>query len=716
MYVWTSPSMGIHMSKRRPNRLIEEKSPYLLQHAYNPVDWHPWGHEAFDKADKENKPIFLSIGYSTCHWCHVMEKESFEDEDVAGLMNDAFVSIKVDREERPDIDSVYMTVCQMMTGNGGWPLTIIMTPEQKPFFAATYIPRETRFGMAGIKQLIPRIKGLWESNRAEVLASADEVTAVLETTASEQNGIPLTKDTLEAAYQGLSRNFDAQYGGFSGAPKFPAPHSLMYLLRYWKRTGDERALKMVEITLASMRSGGIYDHLGFGFHRYSTDRRWRVPHFEKMLYDQALLAMAYSEAYQATGKEDYEETAREILTYVLRDMTAPLGGFYSAEDADSEGGEGAFYVWTEEEIRENLTEKEADVFTAIFTIQGTGNLTDEATGTRAGSNIPHITRPLPAVAQELGMQPGECTEILETARGKLFKAREKRGRPHKDDKILTDWNGLMIAALSKGAGAFHEPAFREAAERAAGFILTRMRDAKGRLFHRYRDGEAAISAFLDDYAFLSWGLIELYEASFDTAHLRTAIEFNEAMLEHFWDHDNGGLYFSADDAEGMLVRKKELYDGAIPSGNSVALLNLLRLSHLAGNAQYEEKAAHLLRACSTTVTEVPFAYTHFMAALDFSLGLSSQVVIVGNPRSKDTMTMIESLQGLFLPNTVMMFRSTEEHHPDIIRLADYTRDLGSIEGKATAYVCRDFRCDLPTTDEKQMLALLHEEAVSGQGR
>lgn len=710
---WASLFMGRQMSKERANRLIMEKSPYLLQHAYNPVNWYAWGKEAFDHARAEDKPVFLSIGYSTCHWCHVMAKESFEDEDVAGLMNDAFVGIKVDREERPDIDSVYMTVCQMMTGNGGWPLTIIMTPEKKPFFAATYIPKETRYGMTGIKQLIPRIKGLWESNRAEVLASAEKLTSVLQTIESEQNGLPLTKDNLEAAFQGLSRNFDAQYGGFSGAPKFPAPHTLMYLLRYWKRTGNERALKMVEITLANMRSGGIYDHLGFGFHRYSTDRRWLVPHFEKMLYDQALLAMAYSEAYQATGKAEYEETAREIFTYVLRDMTAPSGGFYSAEDADSEGGEGTFYLWTEEEIRENLPEKEADVFTAVFTIQKKGNFTDEATGARRVSNILHVSRPIQGVAQELGMAPGEFSEILETARDKLFKVREKRSRPHKDDKILTDWNGLMIAALSKGARAFHEPVYSEAAERAAEFILTGMRDAKGRLFHRYRDGEAAISAFLDDYAFLSWALIELYEASFDIIHLRTAIELTEVMLEHFWDYDNGGLYFSADDAEGILTRKKELYDGAIPSGNSVALLNLLRLSHLAGSTQYEEKAAHLLRACSATVAKTPAAYTHFMAALDFSLGPPSQVVIVGNPRSGDTMTMIESLQRFFLPNTVMMFRSTEEHHPDIIRLAEYTRDLGSIGGKATAYVCRNFRCDLPTTDEKQMLALLHEDALSG---
>ena len=699
------------MNNGRPNKLIGEKSPYLLQHAYNPVDWYPWGDEAFEKAEKENRPIFLSIGYSTCHWCHVMEKESFEDEDVARLMNDAFVSIKVDREERPDIDGVYMTVCQMMTGSGGWPLTIVMTPDKKPFFAATYLPKEARFGRAGMKELIPRIKGLWENNRGEALTSADKVTSILETTSIEPNGKELTEGTLEIAYRGLSRNFDVQHGGFSHAPKFPTPHNLMYLLRYWRRTGDERALKMVEMTLVNMRSGGIYDHLGFGFHRYSTDHRWLVPHFEKMLCDQALLAMAYIEAYQATGKKEYEETAREVFTYVLRDMTAPEGGFSSAEDADSEGEEGKFYLWTEEEIGGILTAEETEIFTKVFTIQRAGNFREEATGAETGKNIPHITRPIPVLAKELGMSLGELKERLEKAREKLFAVREKRVHPHKDDKILTDWNALMIAALSKGAQAFHEPAYEEAAGRAAEFILTKLRDTNGRLYHRYRDGEVAIPAFLDDYAFLSWGLMELYEATFDSGYLRRAIELNDVMLEHFWDPENGGLYFSADDAEGMLVRKKELYDGAIPSGNSVAMLNLIRLSCLAGNSLYEEKAAHLLRACSKTIIETPLAYTQFMAALDFSLGPSSQVVIVGNPRSGDTMTMIETLQGSFIPNKVVMFRSTEEKDPEITRLAEYTRDLESIGGKATAYVCRDFRCDLPTTDAKQMLTLLNEDVV-----
>jgi len=490
------------------------------------------------------------------------------------------------------------------------------------------------------------------------------------------------------------------------------PVDLMYLLRYWKRTGDAWALKMVETTLGNMRRGGICDHIGFGFHRYSTDYRWLVPHFEKMLYDQALLAMAYCEAYQATGNREYGKTAREIFAYVLRDMTDPEGGFYSAEDADSEGEEGRFYLWTEDEIRQTLTKEEAEVLTRVYGLQREGNFMVEATGTKTGTNILHIARPLWALAKELGIPSGKLEECLDTAREKLFQVREKRAHPHKDDKILTDWNALMIAALSKGAQAFQEPAYKDAASRAAGFILARMRDADGRLLHRYRDGEAAIPAFLDDYAFLAWGLVELYEAGFEPVHLLRAIELNNMMLERFWDHENGGLFFSADDAEGMLVRTKEFYDGAIPSGNSVAMLNLLRLSHITGNALYEQKAAHLLRACSKTIAEAPYARTQFMTALDFSLGPSSQVVIVGNPRSEDTTSMIRSLQGSFLPHKVVMLRSTEEHDPDLISFAEYTRGLESIEGKATAYVCRNFRCDLPTTDEKQMLTLLDEAAAS----
>ncbi|MFH1624202.1 MAG: thioredoxin domain-containing protein, partial [Pseudomonadota bacterium] len=548
------------MDSKHPNRLISEKSPYLLQHAYNPVDWYPWREETFEKAEREGKPIFLSIGYSTCHWCHVMEKESFEDPEVARLMNETFVCIKVDREERPDIDSVYMTACQMMTGSGGWPLTIIMTPGKKPFFAATYIPKESRFGRKGMKALIPNIKKVWESRKGEVIGSAEKVSKELEKISHDAPGEGLGEAMLTMAYGHLSRIFDERYAGFGSAPKFPMPHNVMFLLRYWKRSGDERALMTAEKTLDAMRRGGIYDHVGFGFHRYSTDAGWLLPHFEKMLYDQASLAMAYTEAYQAIDKKrEYKKTAREIFTYVLREMTDPGGGFYSAQDADSEGEEGRFYLWSQEEIRHILSTEEAELVEKVFNIEEKGNFLEEATGKEAGQNILHLRKSLPEIASDLKITLETLEEGIEGARKKLFGERKKRVHPHKDDKILTDWNGMMIAALAKGAQVFGETTYEEAARRSAHFILDRMFDGQGRLYHRYRDGEAAIPAFLDDYAFLIWGLIELYEATFESVYLERALDFNALLLEHFWDRDSGGFYFVADDAPRILVRKKEMY-------------------------------------------------------------------------------------------------------------------------------------------------------------
>lgn len=698
------------MSVERPNRLISEKSPYLLQHAYNPVDWYPWREDAFERAKEEDKPVFLSIGYSTCHWCHVMEKESFEDPEVAKLMNEAFVCIKVDREERPDIDSIYMAVCQMMTGNGGWPLTIIMTPDKKPFFAATYIPKVTRFGRAGMKELISNIKAFWAQRREEVLTSAEKVTTVLQQVSDDSPGQAVGEPTLKITYEQLSKNFDEQYGGFARAPKFPTPHNLMFLLRYWRRTGDERALRMVGKTLNSMRLGGIYDHVGFGFHRYSTDNKWLVPHFEKMLYDQALLVMAYTEASQvADGKRDYEQTVREILTYVLRDMTDPEGGFYSAEDADSEGEEGKFYLWTEEEFRQILSLEEVQLFAKVFNVEKGGNFREEATGRETGKNILHLRKPLPEITSDLNIPLDELQKRLEEARRKLFAAREKRVRPHKDDKILTDWNGLMIVALAKAAQVFSEPKYVEAAKRSADFILTRMSNKKGRLYHRHRDGEPAIPAFLDDYAFLIWGLVELYEATFEAIHLQRALDLNAILLRHFWDPKNGGFYFTPDDADKILVRKKESYDSAIPSGNSVSMLNLLRLARLTVNPEYEEKAAQIAGAFSKKISEMPVAYTQLMVALDFAIGPSNEVVIVGNPGSEDTEAMVTALRRAFLPRKVVLFRSAAEETPDITCFAGFAQNLSSIEGKVTAYICKDFQCDLPTTEVQKMLAFLKEQ-------
>ena len=702
------PASKKDATENRPNHLIHEKSPYLLQHAYNPVEWYPWCDEAFEKAQRENKPIFLSIGYSTCHWCHVMEKESFEDPEVARLMNDAFVSIKVDREERPDLDHIYMTVCQIMSGGGGWPLTIVLTPEKEPFFSATYIPKHSRFGRAGMVELIPKIKEVWEARRHEVFQSAKSVTNALQRLEQGTSGEAMDRPVLDKAYEELAKRFDRTYGGFGRAPKFPTAHNFLFLLRYWKRTGEESALAMVEKSLQEIRFGGVYDQVGFGVHRYSTDREWLVPHFEKMLYDQAMLALAFVEAYQATGKDVYAQTAREIFQYVLRDMQSPEGGFHSAEDADSEGVEGKFYVWTEEELRHVLDKEEADTLCKVFHVQDGGNFREEATGKNTGANILYPGKALSEIAAELGIPAEKLEKTLELTRTKLFEAREKRVHPHKDDKILTDWNGLMIAALAQGAQVLGDTGYADAGATAAEFVLKRLRRPDGRLLHRYRDGEAGITAHLDDYAFTIWGLTQLYEATFQVPYLETALELNEDMLKHFWDDLGGGFFFTPDDGESLIIRKKEIYDGALPSGNAVAVLNLLRLARLTGRSDLDEKAAKTLAAFSKPIHELPSGYTQFLTAVDFAIGPSYEVVVAGPPPGSDTAEMLKALRNRFMPNKVLLFRPSEEPSPEITRLAPFTAQQRPVDGKATAYVCVEGACKMPTTDITDMLALMQE--------
>ena len=690
----------------KSNRLVQEKSPYLLQHAQNPVDWYPWGEEAFEKARKENKPIFLSIGYSTCHWCHVMEHESFEDTGVAKLMNDHFVSIKVDREERPDIDNIYMSVCQMTTGSGGWPLTIIMTPDKRPFFAGTYIPKENRFGRLGMLQLVPRIAEIWNTKQSDIQESANQITAALQQLNEGAVGDEPDESVLSAAYDQLRQRYDEWYGGFGNAPKFPTPHHFYFLLRFWKRADNPTALEIVEQTLLAMKRGGIYDHLGYGFHRYSTDRVWLVPHFEKMLYDQAMLTYAYTEAFQATGNKEFQKTAGEILEYVLRDMTSKEGGFYSAEDADSEGVEGKFYVWTEKEIREVLDPADAEFCLYVYHVKKEGNFIDSVTGTSSDENILHLEKPLTELASGLKMSEKEFGDQLKSIRSQLFAHREKRIHPYKDDKILTDWNGLMIAALSKAAQVFSDSTYLEAAQKAVNFIQTKLRNKDGSLIHRYRDGEASLPAHVDDYAFLTWGLLELYEACFDTQYLQLALELNQYLLDHFWDDQNGGFFFTADNSEELLVRRKELYDGAVPSGNSVAMLNLLRLGRITANTSFEEKATKLLRAFSGNINEAPSAYTQLMMGIDFALGPSQEIVIAGNSDSADTKKMLDAIRAKFIPNKVVLLRPLDKETPEIAGIAPFTKNQTSVGGKATAYVCRNYVCNKPTTDVKEMVGLL----------
>ena len=670
------------------------------------MDWYPWGEEAFEKARKENKPVFLSIGYSTCHWCHVMAHESFEDEEVAKLMNDAFVSIKVDREERPDIDNIYMTVCQIILGRGGWPLNIIMTPGKKPFFAGTYIPKKSRFNQTGMLELVPRIKEIWNQQHEDVLDSAEKITSTIQNIIMESAGEGLGEEIIEEAYDEMLNSFDTEYGGFEGAPKFPTPHKISFLLRYWRRSGNPEALQMVEHTLDNMRRGGIYDHLGSGFHRYSTDSMWVLPHFEKMLYDQALTAVAYTEAYQVTGKELYKETAEGILDYVLRDLTSPEGGFYCGEDADVEGEEGKYYLWTIEEVRSVLGPEDSELIIKMFNVQEGGNFEEEIRGRKTGTNILFMVRSPESLAAELKMPVEEVEQRVKHAREKLLAARYERKRPSMDDKILTDWNGLMIAAFAKGFQVFGEQRYLKAAEKAADFILKTLYSPDSRLLHRYREGVAGISGTSDDYAFLTQGLLELYEAGFELRYLKAAVSLNGELLEHFWDPANGGLYFTANDSESLIFRKKEFTDSAIPSGNSVEMLNLLRLSRIIADPELEETADRLERSFSKLIRKVPSGYTQFLSAFDFRLGPSYEVIISGKTEAPDTAHMLEELWSYFVPNKVLIFRP-EGENPEIADLAKYTKEQFPIGGKTTVYVCQDYECQLPTTEISEMLKMLN---------
>ena len=692
--------------EKQHNHLINEKSPYLLQHASNPVDWFPWCKEAFDKAKQENKPIFLSIGYATCHWCHVMAHESFEDDEVAGLMNHAFVCIKVDREERPDIDRVYMSVCQLMTGGGGWPLTIIMTPEKSPIFAGTYLPKRGRFGLVGLLELIPRIRDLWKTQAGKLMEYAGQITAALTDTEEMPEGAEPDASILSDAYEHLVLAFDHEFGGFGGAPKFPTPHNILFLLRYWKRAGTGAALDMAEKTLQAMRQGGIYDHIGFGFHRYSTDQKWLIPHFEKMLYDQALLSMAYTEAYQAVKKDIYYWTAREILTYVLRDMASPEGGFYSAEDADSEGEEGRYYLWAKEEMGHLLEKGDADLIGHVFNLSARGNYPRGEATPEPGKNILFMDRSLSKIASGSGISLNDLVSRLEHAREKLFDYREKRVHPFRDDKILTDWYGLMIAALAKAGRVFEEPKYTEAAIRAANFVITRMRLPDDRLWHRYREGEPGIEGYLDDYAFFIWGLLELFETTFDPSYMKSSLRLHNVLREHFWDASAGGFYFTPDDSETLLVRQKGLYDGALPSGNSVSMLNLLRLFHITADPRFAEDVAVMGRVFSGKAKTSPSAYMQFMVALDYAFGPSYQVVVVGAPKTEDSREMLRAIRNHFIPNKTVIFYPEAGDASAIEEISPFVKSYRSIGGKTTGYVCQDHICKKPTTEAGQILEML----------
>ncbi len=700
----------MHTETQKKNRLADQSSPYLLQHADNPVDWYPWGEEAFVKALQEDRPVFLSIGYSTCHWCHVMEHESFEDPEVAELMNEAFVCIKVDREERPDVDDVYMQVCQMMTGSGGWPLTIIMTPEKKPFFAGTYIPKNNRQDRLGMIELTGMVKEMWANDREKILNTSQTITDALDNLAAGTSGQVLSIIDLKKTCHLLRQQFDTHYGGFGMAPKFPMPHYLTFLLRYWHHSNEPEVLEIVEKTLQAMRQGGIYDHVGFGFHRYATDHKWLLPHFEKMLYDQALISNAYIETFQATGKREYAETAREIFTYIMRDMSDPQGGFYTAEDADSEGEEGKFYVWSYQELKALLTPADLRTVQIVYNVKENGNFVDEATGRGTGLNILHLTRTLSEFAEELEMPKEQLLEKLEVIRKTLFDVREKRVHPLKDTKILTDWNGLMIASLAKGGRVLGEEEYTRAAEEAANYLLSTMKNADGLLLHVKRGELDPVPGYLDDYAFFIHGLLELYESTFNVKYFAEAIALTETVIANFsGDTPPCGFYSTSKDSEQILIRRKESYDGAVPAGNSLMMLNLLRLSRLTGRVEWEDKAMAIALDFSDLVKKHPAGFAQLQNAVFFVEGPSYEIVIVGDPETEATDDIIHSLYRKYLPNKVVMLKTTRPQKDGRLEMyVPYIKDYDAVNGKATVYVCRDFACQQPVNNAYAMWEMINK--------
>ena len=687
------------------NRLVFESSPYLLQHARNPIDWRPWGKEAFAEAAKQDKPIFLSVGYTTCHWCHVMEHESFEDEEVAALMNKHYVCIKLDREERPDIDNVYMTVTQMMTGRGGWPMTIIMSPEKVPFFAGTYFPKQS------MMQLLPHFSNVWQKEREKAQEVGQAIMKSLRELQDGQVGGDLNATNLDACYQALLGSFDRKHGGFGQRPKFPTPHTVGFLLRYHRLTGEKTAIEMAETTLRKIRLGGVYDQVGLGLHRYSTDERWLLPHFEKMLYDQALFALANLECHQVTGDPFFLGSCKDTLEYVRRDLTSPEGGFYSAEDADSEGEEGKFYLWSLSELKDVLGEKDASFFAGIYGFEKEGNFLDEATHQRTGGNIPHLQAPLSELAKKQDMKPTEFLARIEGLREKLFASRKGRIHPQKDDKVLTDWNGLMISAFARSGRALDDQEYVETARKAADFCLKELRNKDGRLLKRWRKGKAGLPAHLEDYAFFTQGLLDLYEATFDSGYLNAAKELTDLTLVHFEDKENGGFYLTADDGEKLLIRAKEIYDGAIPSGNSVMALNLLRLGKVTGDKKYPDSAKALFSAFSGFLENNPQASEVLLHALFFTLSSPAEIVICGERDDERTQALIKEINRRFLPSSILLFREPEAPSEELLKIAPFLKHQEMANGMPTVFICRNQTCDRPENSVKALAERLDTNAT-----
>jgi hypothetical protein len=697
----------------KTNRLALEKSPYLLQHAFNPVDWYPWGEEAFVKAKAEDKPIFLSIGYSTCHWCHVMAHESFENSEIAVLLNQWFVSIKVDREERPDIDSMYMAATQAISGSGGWPMSVFLFPDGRPFYAGTYFPPESRYGRSGFPQILSNIHEAWKNRRNELDSAAGQFIKAIEASAGKTDDGVIGPDVFESCFSAITGEYDGKYGGFGQKPKFPRPVVLNFLLRYWYRTKNEHALTMVLQTLEKMAGGGMHDQLGGGFHRYSVDEFWLVPHFEKMLYDQSQLLNSYLDAYQITQNQLYADVARAIVGYVLRDLRDPDGAFYSAEDADSDDpyekgrhGEGAFYLWTKEEIVKTLDQQAAKIFQFCYGIENDGNVEEDPQKEFTGKNILYLKNRLRDTARYFNVRIEEIEKSLNDSKAVLFAKRSSRQRPYRDDKIITAWNGLMIGALARASAVLHDREMSESANKAAFFIWKHLYDEKkGTLKRRYRQGSSGPVGQLEDYAFLVSGLIDLYQLDQESRWLQWAVELTETQIRLFWDKQNNAFFDSVEDNH-LLVRMKEAYDGAEPAGNSIAAMNLLRLGLLTSNDAWQEKAAQIMDYFSEQIKRYPPAMVQMLCAWDQHTAKQEQIVIAGKRKAEDTENLLKKVHESYSPGRLVLLAAGGENQQFLAQKLPFLKDVAMIDGKATAYVCRNFTCNLPVTDPEELEKLL----------
>ncbi len=681
------------------NHLINETSPYLLQHAHNPVEWYPWGDEAFETARRENKPVLLSIGYSACHWCHVMEHESFENEAIARLMNENFVNIKVDREERPDLDQIYMSAVQMMTHHGGWPMTVFLTPEGVPFYAGTYFPPEDRFNMPGFPRVLIGVADAYRERHDDIQQTAASVLSELKrSTTAVESEEPLSTEILEIAAKGITKNYDSINGGFGGAPKFPPAMSLEFLLHANYRTGDEQALQIVRDTCRKMAEGGIYDQLGGGFHRYSTDARWLVPHFEKMLYDNALLSRLYLHYYQVSSDDATRRVAEGILDYVVREMTDASGGFYSTQDADSEGVEGKFFVWSKDEIQQLLGKQDATRFCAYYNVTEGGNF--------EGENILNITRELEAVAKTEKITVEQLEQSLKRGREILFAVREKRVKPARDEKILTAWNGLMLASFAEAAVILRRPDYLEVARKNAQFVLDNLRNDK-LLLRTYKDGHAKLNGYLEDYAFFIDGLVTLFEASGEEHWLEEALVLTATMLDEFWDEKEGGFFFTGRSHEDLIVRSKDYFDNATPSGNSVAAEVLLKIGLLTEDADYHRRATSILRLMATSLRRYPSGFGRLLCALDFHLGSPKEIALIGDLESAQTQALRDVIWSTYVANKVVAQASPENQK--LAGISPLLRNRAPVNGKPTAFVCEHFTCKTPTSSPEE----LKSQLVSG---